>query len=123
MWLDVLLFSTGAFAGTPAYLSIMEGTLISRFVISIFAFPFLYVYLFYQNRKPGIKIENRPVLAILKKVAEIQLELSNAQQEIERRREAEKERDNIIEELKKALSEVKTLRGFLPICSICKKNT
>ena len=121
MWLDVLLFATGAFAGKPEYFSIMKGTLISRLCISIFAFPFLYVYLSWQNRKPGIEIENRPVLAILKKVAEIELKLSHAQQEIERRKKAEQERDDVIKELKKALSEVKTLRGFLPICSICKK--
>jgi uncharacterized PurR-regulated membrane protein YhhQ (DUF165 family) len=121
MWLDVFLFATGAFAGTPAYLSIMKGTLISRFFICIFAFPFLYVYLSWQNRKPGIEIENRPVLAILKKVAEIELELSHAQQEIERRKAAEQERDIVINELKKAFSEVKTLRGFLPICSMCKR--
>jgi DNA repair exonuclease SbcCD ATPase subunit len=56
----------------------------------------------------------------LKQVAEIELELSHAQQEIERRKKAEKERDNVIQELKKTLSEVKKLRGFLPICSICK---
>ena len=67
------------------------------------------------------KIENRPVLAILRKMAEIERELSHAQQEIERRKKAEQERDNLIAELQKALSEVKTLRGFLPICSHCKK--
>ena len=45
------------------------------------------------------------------------MELSLAQQEIERRKTAEKERDKVILELQKALSEVKTLRGFLPICA------
>lgn len=121
MWLDVLLFATGAFAGTSAYLSIMKGTLISRLIISVFAFPLLYVYLYWQNKKTGIAIENRPVLAILKQVAEIELELTSARDEIERRKKAEEERDRVIEELRKALSEVKTLQGFLPICSICKK--
>jgi len=43
------------------------------------------------------------------------------QREIEARKAAEKERDKVIEELKQALTEVKTLRGFLPICSSCKK--
>lgn len=120
MWLDVVLFTTGAFAGTPEYLSIMKGTLISRFIISVFAFPFLYFYLSWQNKKPGIQIENRPVLAILKQVADIELELSQAQQEIERRKKAEKELDKVIKELEKALSEVKILQGILPICSYCK---
>ena len=83
MWLDVLLFSTGAFAGTPEYLNIMKGTFISRFFIALFALPFLNIYLYWQNGKKGITIENRPVLAILKQVAEIKEKLSLAQQEIE----------------------------------------
>lgn len=37
------------------------------------------------------------------------------------RRLAEKQRDQLIGDLKKTLSEVKTLRGFLPICASCKK--
>ena len=53
-------------------------------------------------------------------MAEIKIELSHAQQEIERRKLAEKERDRVIQDLQKALSEVKTLRGFLPICANCK---
>ncbi|MDY6952611.1 MAG: hypothetical protein SWE60_13955 [Thermodesulfobacteriota bacterium] len=120
MWLDVILFATGAFAGDPAYLSIMKGTLISRFMVSVFAFPFLYGYLQLQSNRRGITIENRPVLAILKQVAEIKIELSQAQEEIGRRKEAERERDRVIEELQKALSEVKTLRGLIPICAQCK---
>ena len=121
MWLDVLLFATGAFAGTPQYLSIMKGTLISRFVIALFALPFLYGYIHWQNRKKGIAIKHRPVLAILKQVAEIEFQLSLAQQEIERRIKAEEVRDKVIQELKSALSEIKTLRGFLPICSYCNR--
>jgi hypothetical protein len=121
MWLDVVLFATGAFAGEPDYFSIMKGTLASRLIISLFAFPFLYGYLQWQSGKKGIRIENRPVLAILKQVAEIEVKLSMAQQEIEARKAAEMERDKVIEELKQTLSEVKTLRGFLPICANCKK--
>jgi uncharacterized PurR-regulated membrane protein YhhQ (DUF165 family) len=120
MWLDVILFATGAFAGDPAYLSIIKGTLISRFIITVFSCPILYAYLHWQNTKKGVVIENRPVLSILKQVAEIKIELSLAQQEIERRKRVERERDKIIEELQETLSEVKTLRGFLPICANCK---
>jgi C4-dicarboxylate-specific signal transduction histidine kinase len=36
-------------------------------------------------------------------------------------KKAEEKRIELIEELRKALSEVKTLQGFLPICSHCKK--
>lgn len=121
MWLDVVLFATGAFAGEPYYLSVMEGTLASRFFIALIAMPFLYGYLHWQSNIKGILIENRPVLSILKETAEIKAELSLAQQEIERRKEVEKERDRVIRELQRALSEVKTLQGFIPICANCKK--
>jgi len=121
MWLDVILFATGAFAGSPQYINIMKGTLLSRLIISVFACPFLYLYLTWQNKKMGMMIEHRPVLAILKEVAEIRVELSLAQQEIQRRKRVEKEKEGLIAQLQLALSEVKTLRGFLPICANCKK--
>lgn len=89
MWLDVILFATGAFAGTPTYLSIMQGTLVSRFVISLVALPFLYGYIYWQSNVKGAPLENRPVLAILSQVAEMKAELTLAQQEIERRKKAE----------------------------------
>ncbi len=121
MWLDVLLFNTGAFAGEDNYLKIMSGTFLSRLFICLFAFPFLYSYIQWQNKKVGMVIEDRPVLAILKEVAEIKKELTIAQEEIEFRKRAEEEKRALIEELQKALSEVKTLQGFLPICANCKK--
>lgn len=114
MWLDVLLFTTGAFWGTPSYWSIMGGTLLSRFCISVMAFPILFLYLRRQSRRPHVAIENRPVLSILRRIAVISEELSLAQQEIARRKLVEAE-------LQKVLSEVKTLRGFIPICAGCKK--
>jgi uncharacterized PurR-regulated membrane protein YhhQ (DUF165 family) len=120
MWLDVLLFSTAAFLGTPAYFQILTGTLLSRFIISVFAYPFLYLYLARQNKRYGMVIEHRPVLAILKEVTEVRLELSLAQQEIERRKQVERENESLIGELQKAIAEVKTLRGILPTCDYCK---
>lgn len=120
MWLDVILFSTGAFAGTTGYSQILTGTLVSRFIISIFAYPFLYLYLTQQNRKYGMVIEHRPVLAILKEVTEVRLELTHAQQEIERRKQVEREKEILIGKLQQALNEVKTLRGILPTCAYCK---
>jgi len=121
MWLDVILFSTGAFLGRPEYRDILTGTLVSRFIISVFAYPFLYLYLAHQNRKYGMVIEHRPVLAILKEVTEVRLELSLAQQEIERRKKVERENESLISALQQALAEVKTLRGILPTCAHCKK--
>jgi len=43
------------------------------------------------------------------------------QREIRERKLIEQERNNLIDALKQALVEVKTLRGFLPICANCKK--
>jgi uncharacterized PurR-regulated membrane protein YhhQ (DUF165 family) len=121
MWLDVVLFATGAFAGSEDYVAIMAGTFVSRLVISLFAFPFLYLYLQWQQRKVGAEIEQRPVFAILGEMSRIRAELSTAQSEIERRKQVERENERLIHDLRLALGEVKTLRGFLPICASCKK--
>ena len=69
----------------------------------------------------GMTMENRPVLTILKELSEIRVELSLAQREIEHRKAVEREKEELIRELQRVLSEVKTLRGFLPICANCKK--
>jgi len=89
MWFDVILFSTGAFVGTPVYLSIMGGTFLSRFIVALLLFPFLYAYMNWQSRQRGAIIVNRPVLAILREVSEVRTRLDVAQQEIERRKKAE----------------------------------
>lgn len=121
MWLDVILFATGAFLGTPTYLKVLEGSLMSRLVISIVALPLLYFYLNWQSRQSGVAIDHRPVLTILREVAEMRHELSLAHQEIEWRKRVESEKEELIERLQKALSEVKKLEGLLPICANCKK--
>jgi hypothetical protein len=41
--------------------------------------------------------------------------------EITDRKRAEADRERLIEELQQALAEVKTLKGLLPICSVCRK--
>ncbi len=97
MWLDVVLFSTGAYAGSEAYFSIMTATLLDRLVVTVFALPFLYGYLNWQSAKAGNAIENRPVLAILKRVAEMESELTLARTHID------------------------SLSRLLPICAVCKK--
>lgn len=53
----------------------------------------------------------------------VDLEKANIglRKEIIERKQAEEQRNKLVSDLKKTLSEVKTLRGFLPICSHCKK--
>ncbi|NLE43547.1 MAG: hypothetical protein GX620_02395 [Chloroflexi bacterium] len=114
MWLDVFLFATGAFAGTPQYLSIMKGTLASRFVISLFAFPFLYAYLSWQNRRTGAIDEHRPVLAILREIAEVRAELSQAQREIELRREAEEESRRLLAQIEAQVLKTERIIDTVP---------
>lgn len=41
--------------------------------------------------------------------------------DITQRKQAERQREKLISELQNALSEIKTLKGILPICSYCKK--
>ena len=43
------------------------------------------------------------------------------EQDISKRQQVEKEREKLIQELQKALAEVKTLSGLIPICASCKK--
>ena len=121
MMLDVILFNTGAFMGTEQYLSIMGGTFISRLIICVFAFSFLYVYISRQNRKKGISIEQRPVLAVLREVDRVREELTTARLEIQRRMELEREREELIARLKTTLARVQHLEGLLPVCSACKR--
>ena len=91
MWLDVLLFSTGAFAGSPNYLNILQGTLYSRFIITLFATPILVGYLYWENRHEDRHMEQRPLLAILHQLSTVREELSLAQCELEKRKKAEAE--------------------------------
>jgi DNA repair exonuclease SbcCD ATPase subunit len=44
-----------------------------------------------------------------------------AQRDITERQRLEQEKEKLIVDLQKALSKVKTLSGFLPICASCKK--
>jgi len=121
MCLDVLLFSTGAFAGRPEYFQIFKGTLLSRIVIAVFAGPLLYGYLRWQNRRNGAEMEQRPILAILTEMVNIRAELSVAQQEIARRKAVEAEKELLIQRLEEALAMVKKMEGLLPVCSSCRR--
>jgi PAS domain S-box-containing protein len=47
--------------------------------------------------------------------------MSGTHQDITRRKNAEAEREKLIQDLKAALADVRTLSGLLPICSSCKK--
>ena len=122
MWLDVLLFATGEFAGTAVYWSIMKGTLDKPFRHNDLRTAVSLCLSASAKSEKGRHHRKSSCVDNLETGGRgIKRELSDAHQEIERRKKAEGERDKVISELKKAVSEVKTLRGLLPICSHCKK--
>lgn len=91
MWLDVLLFNTGAFFGTPDYLNIMSGTFYSRLIVALFASPILLFYMSRQNRYQDREMPSRPLLAILQEMHQKDRELTMAKQEIALCRQTEQD--------------------------------
>ncbi|MCI5144882.1 MAG: HAMP domain-containing protein [Candidatus Electrothrix sp. AR3] len=55
-----------------------------------------------------------------KNLANITVSRDKLSQEIEHRKQVERQREELIEELQLALSEIQVLRGILPICAYCK---
>jgi DNA-binding NtrC family response regulator len=58
---------------------------------------------------------------VIERTAELRLSNASLKQEIAHSKAVEKEKEKLIEELKEALANVKTLSGLLPICAWCKK--
>lgn len=72
-------------------------------------------YVFYRFKLKGKAQELLTVLAELRRK-------NNAlQSEIAERRQVEKDKERLIQELREALENVRKLRGLLPICAYCKK--
>ncbi len=78
----------------------------NRFIVSYFIVTAVTYWLEYfrQHYRGHLEIKNRLL-----------------EQEIAQRKQDEQDRIKLVEDLQKALDEVKTLSGFLPICSSCKK--
>jgi Membrane-associated sensor domain len=77
----------------------------------IFAFFLIYQAII----KTGVE---RPLELIFLDLDKVNKDLK---EEIGFRLQTQKEKEELIEELRKALDEIKTLRGIVPICSNCKK--
>jgi DNA repair exonuclease SbcCD ATPase subunit len=60
-------------------------------------------------------------IALAKTTLDLEKANIGLRKEITEREQAVEQRNRLVSDLKKTLSEVKTLRGFLPICSHCKK--
>ncbi|MBI5846724.1 MAG: PAS domain S-box protein [Nitrospirae bacterium] len=63
-----------------------------------------------------VSVHSRPLMEDGKIIASV-----TAFRDISERKQRELERESLIAELQKALAEIKTLHGILPICSYCKK--
>jgi FixJ family two-component response regulator len=78
-----------------------------------------------RERRLGVEALKKAYDELEVRVRERTAELSGAnaalKQEIEQRIRIQKEREDLIEELRRALAKVKTLSGLLPICASCKK--
>lgn len=76
------------------------------------------MYLWERQNKNKRWYEMRDRAIIWENGQIVRLEIAT---DITERKEAEQEREKLIEELQNALKEIKVLRGILPICSSCKK--
>jgi hypothetical protein len=104
-----LLLNLEYFMGRPGFLIQYELFLFILFGILLTWFAFFGGYVSHMRKRLRMKNEG---------IKEAHKELTI---EMEERRKAQEEKDNLIVELRKALGEVKTLSGMLPICSSCKK--
>jgi len=72
-------------------------------------------------KKDGHEFYARLDCMVIRNKGEDLRQIRAAVSDITDRKLAQEQRDKLISDLQKTLSEVKTLRGFLPICSNCKK--
>lgn len=77
-------------------------------------------YIIEKSTEGGIRYIEARVSGIYDSKGEL-VGYANFSHDITESRKAEEERENLISQLKKALFEVETLSGLLPICSYCKK--
>ncbi|MDA8138798.1 MAG: hypothetical protein M0036_09110 [Desulfobacteraceae bacterium] len=109
MGLYLLLLAVEYFQGRPGFQPRYELFLFIVFGIVLTWFAFFGGFISDIRRRLKIQAET------------IQMANEKIQREMEQRRKAQFEKDNLIAQLKEALSKVKTLGGLLPICASCKK--
>jgi PAS domain S-box-containing protein len=76
---------------------------------------FLFRHKLANGEVKDVEVVSGPIMVDGKKV------LSSIIHDISERKKLESEREKLILKLEKALDEIKTLKGILPICSSCKK--
>ena len=113
-FLAVIFFVLGVFAELHFYYY--------TWVKSIDVYPFLYPKVLHLIFFLFSFVTISSIYFIEKRETKI-LSLANMalQRELDNRKRVEEGREKLINKLKKALVEVKTLRGILPLCSFCKR--
>ncbi len=74
-----------------------------------------------RRRKDGAVVEVSLSISPVRNSAGQIIGASTIARDIGERKQAEREREHLVDELQRALSEVKTLSGLFPICAYCKK--
>lgn len=124
-----IFFSFALPAFIPVVISLMLSGEFEKIILGVLAMGYLVLI-----TQSGIQL-NRVILKSLTYRYEKQQLLDDLQKEkfqalglneqlaldIERRKQTEKEKERLIQELQRALDEVKTLSGLIPICAQCKK--
>jgi len=72
-------------------------------------------------RKDGVIRVHQLIVGLMRNAAGQPVGFRSMARDVTERRQAEKEREKLIADLQKALADIKTLSGLLPICSSCKK--
>ncbi|MCJ7495060.1 MAG: PAS domain S-box protein, partial [Deltaproteobacteria bacterium] len=73
------------------------------------------------TRKDGMKRYHESSISLVKDSSGNRKGFRGIVRDITERKQAEEEREKLVRDLQKALSEVKTLKGIFPICASCKK--
>jgi len=96
----------------------MDGIEVAEHIRSQYRIPIVFLTAYYDETTVERAKKTEPCAYLSKPFEEIDLKIAIELGIYRARLESEKEA--LINDLQKALSEVKTLKGFLPICSHCK---
>ena len=108
--LDSVIYKSFLFWTAPNYWEILQGDFISRLLLTLMCAPPLALYVRWQANLHGVDLGLRNVMAILQRTAKTERDLTRAQDEIERRKTAERalakraESDRLLSDL---------MRGFI----------
>jgi hypothetical protein len=123
----ILMFFLPAFGFGMLRLNLRQHLIVATWNMTLYG---LVLIIEFTTNRPSFQLEYELFLFILYAILLVWLSFFGGfvsklrqgyKKEVDIRRQAEKEKDRLILDLQKALGEVKTLSGLLPICANCKK--